>query len=171
VLQPREVNRRYRTRPIPRIGATECAIGLTTGICNGSPRHRCTPERSFHRQNPRKAKPQRTWATGRRDPSQRCRHRHSSFHSTPPERSHPPRKGLACPKGTRASLTSATYCVGSRASPPIPHIRKSALIVPNASNCSVVGQKTGFFCPLYIDTTPTFCVDRRENTPGSKRLY
>src|ERR1700730_924382 len=33
---------------------------------------------------------QRTWATSKRDSSQRCRHRHSSFHSTSPERSHPP---------------------------------------------------------------------------------
>ena len=47
----------------------------------------------------------------------------------------PSLKGLACPKGARASLTTARLsCRKTRVSLPISHMRKSALIVPPASN-------------------------------------
>jgi hypothetical protein len=37
-----------------------------------------------------------------------------------------------------------------RASLPIPHLRKSAFILSNASNRLVVGQNNGFFCLLFL---------------------
>jgi hypothetical protein len=60
-----------------------------------------------------------------------------------------------------ASLTTAPLLLRKpRASLPIPHMRKSALIVPNASNRLVVGQNTSFFCLLY----------RRDPFPLSSRF-
>jgi hypothetical protein len=50
-------------------------------------------------------------------------------------------------KGTRASVTTAALLDREpHASLPIPHLRMSALIVPNASNRLVVGLNAGFFC-------------------------
>jgi glucose-6-phosphate-specific signal transduction histidine kinase len=57
------------------------------------------------------------------------------------------RVGFACPNGTRAWLTTAPCCVGSR----VQHFRsrtRETLIVPNASNRLVAGQHTSFVCLL-----------------------
>jgi hypothetical protein len=57
---------------------------------------------------------------------------------------------LACPKGDRASLTTAPLLYHkSRLSTSDSTHEKVALIVPNASNRLVVGQNTSSFCRLY----------------------
>src|SRR6201987_895011 len=58
-------------------------------------------------------------------------------------------------KGTRASLTAAPllFYRKPRASLPIRRMRKSAFIVPNASNRLFAGQNTIFFV-VCIDATP-----------------
>jgi hypothetical protein len=77
---------------------------------------------------------------------------------------------------TQTPVTAPLLHRKPRASLPIPHMGNLTRIVPNASNRSVVGQNTSFFCPLYR-RDPSFsslllsllCAELKRTAAGSRR--